>query len=71
MARNCDGEIQVRYKGNLFLLEGGQALEWPAQGSSRVAIPGSVRETSGCGATRHGLVACGSNGDGRAVGLDR
>ena len=24
----------------------------------------------GCGATRYGLVACGSSGSGRAVGLD-
>ena len=35
-----------------------------------VAAPGSVQEVSGCRATRYGLVACGSNGNGRTVGLD-
>ena len=33
-------------------------------------VPGSVQETSGWGATRYGLVACGSKGNGRMVGLD-
>ena len=46
----------------------GQALEWPAQGG--VAIPGSVQEASGWGATRYGFVACASNGNGRTVELD-
>ena len=30
----------------------------------------SVQEASGGDATRYGLVACGSNSDGRTVGLD-
>jgi len=50
--------------------ESGQALEWPAQGSGGVAVLGSVQEASGWGATRYGLVACGSKGNGRTVGLD-
>ena len=29
-----------------------------------------VQEASGWGATRYGLVACGSNGNGKTVGLD-
>lgn len=33
-------------------------------------IPGGVQEVSGWGATRYGLVACGSNRDSRMVGLD-
>jgi len=41
-----------------------------AQGGGGVAIPGSVQEASGCGATRYGLVACGSNDSERTVGLD-
>jgi len=53
-----------------FLPESGQALEWPAQGGGGVAVPGSVQEASGWAATRYGLVACGSSGDGRMVGLD-
>jgi len=47
----------------------GPALEWPAQGGGGVTIPGSVQEASGWGPTRYGLVACGSNGNGRMVGL--
>ena len=47
-----------------------QALEWPAQGGGGVTVPGSVQEASGWEATRYGLVACGSNGDGRTVGQD-
>ena len=41
-----------------------------AQWGGGVSIPGSVQEVSGQGATRYGLVAYGSNGDGRTVGLD-
>ena len=41
-----------------------------AQGGGEVAVPGSVQEASGRGATRYGLVVCGSNGDGRTVGPD-
>jgi len=41
-----------------------------AQGGGGVAVPGSVQEASGWGATRYGLVACGSKGNGRTVGLD-
>jgi len=44
-------------------------LEWPAQGGGGVAVPGSVHEESGRGATRYGLVACSSKGNGRMVGL--
>jgi len=40
-----------------------------AQGGGGVAVPGSVQEVSGWGATRYGLMACGSNGNGRTVGL--
>ena len=40
------------------------------QGGGGVAVPGSVQEASQWGATRYGLVACGSNGNGRMVGLD-
>ena len=47
-----------------------QALAWPAQGDGGVAVPGSVQEASGWGATRCALVACASNGNGRTVGLD-
>ena len=31
----------------LLLSESGQALEWPAQGGSGVAVPGSVQEAPG------------------------
>ena len=31
----------------IFFPEGGQALEWPAQGGGGVAVPGSVQEASG------------------------
>jgi len=41
-----------------------------AQGGDGVAVPGSVQEASGRGATRSDLVACGSNGSGRMAGLD-
>ena len=41
-----------------------------ARGGGGVAVPGSVQEVSGWGATRSGLVACGSSGNGRTVGLD-
>ena len=41
-----------------------------AQEGGGVAVPGSVQEASGWGATRYGLVACGSSSDGRVVGLD-
>jgi len=41
-----------------------------AQGGGGVAIPGSVQEAYGLGATRYGLVAYGSNGNGRMVGPD-
>ena len=41
-----------------------------AQGGGGVAVPGSVKEASGQGATRYGSVACGSNDNGRTVGLD-
>ena len=34
------------------------------------ATSAGVQEASGWGATRYGLVACGSNGDGRTVGRD-
>ena len=54
----------------LLLSESGQALEWPAQGGSGVTVPGSVQEVPGWGATRYGLVACGSKGNGRRIGLD-
>ena len=47
-----------------------QALAWPAQGDGGVAVPGSVQEASGWGSMRCGLVACGSNGNGRTVELD-
>ena len=40
-----------------------------AQGGGGVAVPGSVQEVSGWGATRYGLMACGSKGNGRTVGL--
>jgi len=40
------------------------------QGGGGVAVPGSVQEASGGGATRYSLVACGSKGNGRTVGLD-
>ena len=45
-------------------------MECPAQGGGGVAVPGSVQEASGWGATRYGLVSCGSNGNGRTVGVD-
>jgi len=41
-----------------------------AQGGGGVAVPGSVEEASEWGATRYGLVACSSKGNGRTVGLD-
>ena len=41
-----------------------------AQGGDGVAVPGSVQEAPGREATRYGLVACGSMGNGRVVGLD-
>ena len=63
-------EIWIRYKEKLFLSESGQALEWSAQGGGGVAIPGSVEETFGWGATRCGLGTCGSKDNGRSVGLD-
>ena len=34
-------------KQKLFLSENGQALEWPAQESGGVTVPGSVQEASG------------------------
>ena len=40
-----------------FFSQSGQVLEWPAQGGGGVAVPGSVQEASGQGATRYGLVA--------------
>jgi len=41
-----------------------------AQGGGGVTIPDSVQEASGLGATRCDLVACGSKGNGKPVGLD-
>ena len=41
-----------------------------SQGGGGVAVPSSVQEVSGWGATRYGLVACDSKGNGRTVGLD-
>ena len=41
-----------------------------AQGGGGVAVPGSVQEVSGRGATRSGLVACGGSGNVKMVGLD-
>ena len=41
-----------------------------AQGGGGVAIPGSVQDVSGWGSTRYDLVVCGSDGNGRVVGLD-
>ena len=60
----------MRQQDKLFVSEGGQVLEWPAQGGGGVAVPGSVQEAPGREATRYGLVAFGSNGNGRTVGLD-
>jgi len=31
----------------IFLSKSGQALEWPAQGSGGVAVPGGVQKASG------------------------
>ena len=42
----------------------------PREGSGGITVPGGVQEVSGWGAERYGLVACGSNGDRRTVGLD-
>jgi len=39
-------------------------------GRCGVTIPGSVQEVSGCRAMRYGLIAYGSKGNGRMVGLD-
>ena len=63
-------EIYIVDKEKLFLSGSDQALEWPAQEGGGVTVPGSVQEVSRRATTRHGLVACGSNGDGRTVGLD-
>jgi len=41
-----------------------------AQEGGGVTVPGSVQEASGLGATRYGLVACGSKGNGRTARLD-
>ena len=43
---------------------------FPVLGGGGVTVPGCVQEASGWGATRYGLVACGSNGDGRTIELD-
>ena len=37
----------MRQQDKLFVSEGGQVLEWPAQGGGGVAVPGSVQEVSG------------------------
>ena len=60
------------WSGSMWILlsESGQALEWPVQGGGGVAVPGSVQEVSGRRPTRYSLVACGSKGNGRMVGLD-
>ena len=39
-------------------------------GGGGVAVPAGVQEVSGWRTTRYGLVACGTNGNGKAVGLD-
>ena len=39
-----------------------------AQGGG--GVPGSVQEASECRTMRYGLVACGSNGNGRMAELD-
>ena len=49
-------------------------IEWSgtgmaAQGGGGVAVPSSVQEASGSGASRNGLVACGSNGNRRMAAL--
>ena len=41
-----------------------------AKGGRGVAVLGSVQEESGWGAARYGLVACGSSGSVKIVGLD-
>ena len=55
---------------SLFLPESGQALECSARRGGGVTIPDSVQEASGWEAMRYGLVACGSNDNGRMVVLD-
>ena len=46
MATVAPWEIQIRYKEKLLLSESGQALEWPAQGSGGVTVPGNVQVAS-------------------------
>ena len=43
----CQRRFRLDTRKNFFLSESGQALEWPAQGGSEVAIPGSAQEVSG------------------------
>ena len=59
MQELCQRKWEYDYHGNMI-----------SQGSGGVTIPGSVQEVSGWGATRYGLVACDSKGNGRTVGLD-
>ena len=51
------GEAQVEYQEK-FLQKSGQMLEWAAQGSVGVTIPGGVQEPWRCGTKEHGSVQC-------------
>ena len=59
MQELCQRKWEYDYYGNMI-----------SQGGGGVAVPGSVQEAPGREATRYGLVAFGSNGNGRTVGLD-
>ena len=50
------GEIQAGHEEVLMLRNGGQALEWTAQGGGGVADPGGVQGKTGCCVEGHGLV---------------
>ena len=61
------GEAQVEYQEK-FLQKSGQMLEWAAQGSVGVTIPGGVQREFRCCVEGRGLAR--TIGEGQMVGLD-
>ena len=49
-------EIQVRYQGDIFHSEGGDALEQVAQRGCGCPISGCIQGQAGCGSGQRGLV---------------